>query len=316
MRSARLGLLALCLAQVLGGCTSANPATSERPLPAQPGAARPSWWREAPDSARSGVYVVQADGRGDGVVFGYGQHDRSNKAPRCSIGGQTFEESQIATDRTGNLYLPNSTTGAVGVYAPHCGALLKTIADPQGGDLDVAIDGSRIYALGFSHVSVCSMNGCSRELTDGSILQLESAAVDHSGNVWATYYNQNGAPSLIVWAGAQMPGRIVNGYVNQNTPGGLTFDRHDTLVSIQSRFMHVYVYRCDAGTASCVNTETVTLQADSIFGALDAKNTNYQVTDYANDSVDVYAYPSFNYQYSYSRGLFPNYTVEGIAQAK
>ena len=74
--------------------------------------------------------------------------------------GPNVQESQIATDRTGNLYLPNSTTGAVGVYAPHCGALLKTIADPQGGDLDVAIDGSRIYALGFSHVSVCSMNGC------------------------------------------------------------------------------------------------------------------------------------------------------------
>jgi hypothetical protein len=43
---------------------------------------------------------------------------------------------------------------------------------------------------------------------------------------------------------------------------------------------------------------------------------NVQVTDYDNDSVDVYAYPNFTYQYSYRtfhgpplRRIFPVFTT-------
>jgi hypothetical protein len=38
--------------------------------------------------------------------------------------------------------------------------------------------------------------------------------------------------------------------------------------------------------------------------------------DYANDSVDVYRYPSFKYEYSYDRGLRGGYSVEGIVQTR
>jgi hypothetical protein len=316
MRIASLGLLAVSLSAALSACSGTNPFTSGTPGLAEPGSARPRWWREAPDAARAGVYVAQANGASDGIVFGYGARNRSNDAPRCSIGGQSFEETQIAADASGRLYVPSVAGGTVSIYAPRCGRLLRRLTDPGGDDLDVAIDGSAFYALGGTHVTACTIAGCSGQLTDDSIFQLESAAVDHSGNVWAAYYNQSFVPSLIVWIGGAMPGRVVSGYVNQNTPGGLTFDQHDTLVSIQSRFNHVYVYRCDAASASCVNTKTVSLQAASIFGALNAKNTDYQATDYANDSVDVYAYPSFKYRYSYNAGLLSTYSVEGIAQTQ
>lgn len=318
MRNASLGLFALSLTAALVACGGANPAAPGMSPPASAGDTRPSWWREAPDSARGGVYVAQANGAGDGLVFGYGLHNRADNAPKCSISGLKFEETQIASDAKGNLYLPNVATSALQVFAPHCGRLVKTFDDSKsgGGDLAVAVDGSVAYVGGGTHVSACGGGGCTRELTDDSIFQLESVAVDHSGNVWASYYNQSFAPALIVWRGGQMPGRTVSGYANQNTPGGLTFDRHDTLVSIQSRFQHVYVYRCEAATASCTNTQTFTLKAASVFGALNAKNTNYQATDYAFDAIDVYAYPSFKYLYSYSNGLMPTYSVEGITQAK
>lgn len=315
MRHTLLTLLGLCLATALAACAGANPATPAPLAQAQPNATRPAWWREAPDSARAGVYVAQANGASDGVVFGYGARDRSNKAPLCSITGQEFEETLIATDAAGNLYLPNAN-GTVAIYAPHCGNLIKTVTDPNGGDVFVAVDGSRFYAGSGTHVTACAMSGCTGELTDPSIFQLESAAVDRSGNVWASYYSQKFAPSLIVWKGGQMPGRVVTGYVNQNTPGALSFDKHNTLVSLQSRFLNVYVYRCDAGAAACTNTQTFSLRAASIAGALNAKETDYQVTDYANDSVDVYAYPSFKYEYSYNNGLMANYSVQGIAQAR
>jgi hypothetical protein len=117
-----------------------------------------------------------------------------------------------------------------------------------------------------------------------------------------------------VWPGGTMPGHIVSGYVNANTPGDLIFDKNDTLVSIQTLFTHAYVYACNAAKARCANMRIVNLKSRSLFGSLNKRNTNIQITDYANGAVDVYAYPSFAYLYSYSKGFMPGYSVEGIVQ--
>ncbi len=276
--------------------------------------ARPVWWREAPERARAGVYVTQANGASDGVVFGFKARNRANDRPSCSIDNQTLTQSQLGADASGNIYVPDAKTSAVNVYAPNCGGLVGSFVDPYGSPVDVTVHGATIYAAGGDHVAVCSTSGCTSALTDPSIFQLETAAVDSKGNVWATYYNQGFAVSLIVWPGGSMPGHPVSGYANQNTPGDLLFDRHDRLVSVQTLFSHVYTYRCDASKAACANTGIFALKGGSLFGALNAKNTNLQVTDYKNGSVDVYAYPSFAYEYSYSRGFMPNYSVEGIVQ--
>jgi hypothetical protein len=70
----------------------------------------PTWWREAPNSVRAGVYVSQANGSGNGIVFGYGAQNRKNKAPLCSIGNQRLVDSDIASDTLGNVYVPDFTT--------------------------------------------------------------------------------------------------------------------------------------------------------------------------------------------------------------
>jgi hypothetical protein len=263
--------------------------------------------------ARVGAYVTQANGGANGVVFGYPAGNKSNAGPECSISGQKFDHSQIAVDAAGNLYLPNISTGVISVYAPNCGRLIGTVTDPYGADGDVALGTNTFYAVGGTHVAVCTMTGCASELTDPSVRQLETAAVDSQGNVWASYYNVAGAPSLIVWPNGSMPGHVVTGYVNQNTPGDLIFDKSGTLLSLQSLFDHVYIYRCDAATATCTNTRTVKLKYGSLFGALNAKNTVFQAADYPNNSVSVYAYPEFKYEYSYNRGLMQGYSVQGIA---
>ena len=261
------------------------------------------------------VYVTQANGALDGIVYGYGANNKRNGAPVCTITGQKFDHSQIAVDASGDAYLPNLEASTVGIYGPDCGSPIASVKDPFGADIDVAVGASgTFYAVGTSHVAVCTTGGCASELTDALISQIETAAVDLSGNVWAAYYNQKGTPSLIVWPGAAMPGKPVSGYVNQSTPGDLTFDKKGTLLSLQTLFPHVFIYRCSAATASCTNTKTVTLHAGSLFGALNASNTDYQATDYEGNAVDVYSYPSFRFKYTYNRGLKQGYSSQGIAQ--
>ena len=268
----------------------------------------------APAAVRAGVFVTEANGASDGVVFGFRERNKTDGPPVCSIGNQNFDQSQIAADATGNLYLPNIETSVIGVYSPNCGQLVRGITDPYGAPVDVAVRFGKIYAAGGTTVAVCSSSGCSSSLTDPSIRQLETTAVDSSENVWASYYDHSGAIRLAVWPHGTMPARVVSGYVNQNTPGDLIFDRNDTLVSIQTLFTHAYVYRCNAKTASCTNTATHDLHGGSLYGSLNARNTNLQISDYSNGAVDVYAYPSFVYEYSYSRGFMPNYSVQGIVQ--
>jgi hypothetical protein len=304
------------VAALAAGCAQSSGAVPSG-LPASSTAmAQPAALRGAGAATRAGVFVTQADGSADGMVFGFKTSNKANLPPLCSIGSQNFDDTQIGADAAGNLYLPNAETSVIGVYSPNCGQLVRGIADPYGSPVDVTVHGGTIYAAGGQTVAVCTTSGCSSALTDPSIAQLETTAVDSKGNVWASYYNHAGAITLIVWPHAKMPGRVASGYANANTPGDLIFDKSDTLVSIQTRFAHAYVYHCNAATAACTNTATFTLHGGSLFGALNARNTNVQITDYANGAVDVYAYPSFAYEYSYSRGFMPNYSVEGIVQTR
>lgn len=294
-------------AVVIAGCHASNDEAPAVPMKSS----------SIPQSrvTRIKVYVTQANGASDGFVYGYTGNNKANRSPACTLKGQKFDHSQIAVDASGNVYLPNIETGRIDVYAPDCGSRLASVTDPYGADVDVTVgnDGT-FFGVGNSHVSVCTTSGCASELADPSILQLETAAVDAFGNVWATYYSQKGAPSLIVWPNGSMPGKPVSGYVNTNTPGDLSFDNTGNLISVQTLFAHVFVYRCSETKATCTNTRTVTLRSGALFGSLNASNRDFQVSDYANNKVDVYSYPAFAFLYSYNRGLKEGYSTQGIAQ--
>ena len=160
----------------------------------------------APATARAGVFVTQANGSADGVVFGFKAQNKANLPPVCSIGSQNFDHSQIAADGAGNLYLPNVETGVIGVYSPNCGQLVRGIADPYGGPLDVAVAPARCMRPAAPPSRSARPDGCSSSLTDPSILQLETTAVDSKGNVWASYYDHTGAVRLAVWPRGRCPG--------------------------------------------------------------------------------------------------------------
>lgn len=86
------------------------------------------------------------------------------------------------------------------------------------------------------------------------------------------------------------------------------------MISLQTLFSHVYVYRCNAETATCTNTKTISLRSAALYGPLNAANTDFQVSDYPNNAVDVYSYPGFTFKYTYNRGLRQNYSTQGLAQ--
>ena len=214
---------------------------------------------------------------------------------------------------------PNIETASIDVYAPNCGNRIASIHDPYGADLDVALgNGTKSTAPAGARVAVCTISGCSRELTTRPSVQLETAAVDAKGNVWATCCRrgQRHRPHRL---GRRRDARQGRPRLCQTRTrrDNIKFDKRGNLISLQSLFSHVYLYRCNASTASCTNTRVVNLKDSSgSFGSLNAKNTDYQVTGYASDEMDVYAYPWFEYKYSYNNGLRGDYSVQGIVQTR
>jgi hypothetical protein len=326
--SPALGSIAITSAVALSGCagSGAEPAARLPTLPnaAQTVRAHPTWWREAPATVKEAVYVSNFTGPGTNVILGFGPQNRKNKLPECTVPGQ-MDVFGIASDASGNVYVPTfaGATNIVNVYAPGCGKLIARVNDPYGNPSGAAVRdstsvrGSTFYVEDLDgSVPVCTLSGCSSELTDPSIASgsASSVAVDSFGNVWASYYNQSFAIALIVWPGAKMPGHIVSGYVNTAKPGGIDFDKRDNLIAVDS--VMVRTYTCKARGATCTSTGSFPLQGTSLFGALNRSNTDFQVTDQEHGSVDVYAYPGFSYQYSYNRGSNGGLAPMGITQTR
>lgn len=320
LRDLRL-LTAGCLSflcAVTAGCGAAAVSTigstgaPDTQRPAQTGRSHPAWWREAPDTVKRGVYVSESNGGGTSELFGFGAQNQKDHRPFC-VTAAPASTTGIGSDASGNVYAPSASTATVSVYAPHCGSVIATFSDPYGSPLGAAVQGDAIYLPNANgNVAVCTLTGCASELTDPSILQVTSAAADPSGNVWAAYYAQNIEISLIVWRRGKMPGRVVSGYINTPVPGNVLFDKKGGLISVA--FATAFTYSCSARAAACTNTGAIGLQGNSNFAALNATNTAIQVTDAMHTSVDVYAYPSFTYAYSYDSGLLDNAAVEGITQ--
>ena len=268
-----------------------------------------------PARAHPAVYVAQANGGATGVAFAYKPDNQNDDPPVCMLRGQRFVASDIGSDQRGNLYLPNVVTSRIDVYRPDCGKLLARIADPFGSPIGVVIHDGGVYVANGNNVAVCSLKGCASALTDPNVNQITSVAVDAHGNVWAAHYDQQFAVSLIVWPHGAMPGHELTGYTTGFTPGGILFDAAGTLVTVVSHSGAARTFTCSITNLMCTVTGSFALLGRSEFGALNSANTEIQITDTASDAVDVFAYPSFIYEYSYSAGLLAGYSPEGITQA-
>jgi len=293
-----------CLLSGCGASTNAYGGGSSSPV-------HPAWWRSAPDSVAKNVYVTQESGSGAARLFAFGPQNKNNSAPICTMSAPNGVVD-IGADASGDVYVPDIARGNVRIIAPNCGAVIGRIHDQFGGPIGVVVQPPAIYIADGSGVDVCSRSGCTSHLTDPSIVQLSSAAADGLGDVWGAGYGSSGI-SLVVWQNAKMPGHVVSGYIESDTPGDIMFDNTGDLVTVDSHFGQAYRFKCQLVYFACTQLVKINLHGASNFGALNGANSDIQVTDFQNSSVDVYSYPNFRYEYSYDAG-FNGDAVEGIAQ--
>jgi hypothetical protein len=234
----------------------------------------------------------------------------------------------MGEDTEGNLYVPYGNTDTVNVFAPNCGAQIGSYSDPYGQPVDIAVKSGKVKLHGvpiqavfdivgssgseYGNVALCGIaTGCTSELTDPSINTLYAGAYDSTGNIWASYLNQENVPALIVWPNGEMPGEVVSGYVNSGV-GGLEFDAKGNLIAIDSSLPGVYSYTCSVESASCTSNGSSVLNGHMLYGKLVAKGAAFDVADFSYGSIDVYSYPSFTYEFSYIQGLNQSDLVIGL----
>jgi hypothetical protein len=311
--TARTALLAaLSAIGALGACTAGTPTpTAPAPSSIQPRGAHAS-------HTSVSVYVTADSGSGTYAIYGFRAQNRKDNRPDCTLSGEGAVED-IAADSNGNVYVPveDGSTGKLLVYAPACGRLMASLSDSYGSPVGAAVSGDTIYVANAVDIAVCTISaGCTSQLTDSSIAEITSTAVDSQDNVWAAYYAAGkGGIGLIFWPGGTMPGKVVSGYIESGDPGDISFDRSGNLLALELDDPVVYTFSCSTQDASCTKTTTSSLQpSEPQYGALNARNSDFQVTD-GRGAVDVYAYPSFTYEYSYDRGPHGDLAAVGITQA-
>lgn len=280
-------------------------------------ATRPSWMRlgAGPDAGNADTYVSQFSGT---PVQEYHERNKRNKPPLCSLPGQSV--NGIAVDAAGNLWVPSGTGGGQGYtqeYAPNCGAAGMRVTDPNGQPADVGFDSKgNIYILNIfdangaaGTVNIYNSSGTmTGSLSDPSFNELIGIGTDSKDDIFVSNRQSNGAANVVEFPGGQMPGTVLSGIV-LGLPGAPQLDRHDNLIITDWNALTLNVY-----APPYSGSPTVTpMQGLSLWCPLSHSEKRLSCADLGNGSVDVYAYPSGTYLYSYTNGLSPSGFATGAA---
>jgi hypothetical protein len=280
-------------------------------------ARRPPWMRFAAgsDGAKGYEYVSQFSGP---PVQEYKAHNKHNKAPLCALPGESV--NGIAVDPAGNLWVPSGTGGGQGYtqeYAPNCGAAELKITDPNGQPADAGFDSKgNIYILNIfdaggaaGSVNIYSSGGTlTSSLTDPSFNELIGIATDSKDDIFVSNRLTSGAGNVVEFPGGQMPGTALSG-VSLGLPGAPQLDRRNNLVITDWNALTL-----DVWTPPYSGSPTVTaMNGLSLWCPLTENERRLYCADLGNGSVDVYAYPSGSYMYSFTNGLSPSGYATGSA---
>ncbi|HEY1682865.1 MAG TPA: hypothetical protein VGF98_14560 [Candidatus Tumulicola sp.] len=267
-----------------------------------------------PDAAKGYLYVGQFSGS---PIQEYHLNNKRNKAALCSLTGTSI--NGIAVDRAGNLWVPNGTGGGAGYtqeYAPNCGKALLNIADPNGQPADVGFDRQHhIYILNIfgvagapGSVDVYDNTGTLlRTLTYSTFNELIGIAADSHDNIFVSNRDPQGTADVVEFPHGKMPGTLLSGIV-LGLPGAPQFDRSNNLIITDWNNYTQNVYAPPYNGSPTVTP----MQGLSLWCPLNRKETLLFCADLGG-SVDVYAYPSGTYEYSFTNGLSPSGFATGAA---
>ncbi|HEY3676341.1 MAG TPA: hypothetical protein VGK84_10165 [Candidatus Tumulicola sp.] len=267
-----------------------------------------------PDAAKGYLYIGQFSGN---PVQEYHLNNKRNKPAVCSLGGTSI--NGIATDRAGNLWVPNGTGGGQGYtqeYAPNCGKALLNIADPNGQPADVGFDRQHhIYILNIfgaagaaGQVDVYDGTGkLLRTLTYSTFNELIGIATDSHDNIFVSNRDASGDADVVEFPHGKMPGSMLGGVV-LGLPGAPQFDRSDNLIITDWNNYTLNVYAPPYNGTPVVTP----MQGLSLWCPLNRQETHLFCADLGG-SVDVYVYPSGTYAYSFTNGISPSGFATGAA---
>jgi hypothetical protein len=308
-------LLAACagnsVSSPAAGGASTVPTTFTNSLvgPSQPATAahHPAWMKFAKEGPKGIVYVAPVDAS----VVAFARRNRSGAGPLCSIPivGEVFG---LGVDPSGNLWAAIEASGnvsSVQEFGPNCGAAGATLSDP-GFASDVTFDrngtayvsdydttGSQPGAIEVYAKGATNPTGV---LTDPSMAQALNVATDRNGDVFATIVEPNNAHGVIEFPSGTMPGTVLG--VTGFTEGvSMILDRaNNLLVDDIGHPSQLDVYPPPYSGAPA---RTIPLTEQSESCVLGQHEERIFCGDDLEDTVDVYAYPSGTYEYSYRGGI-------------
>jgi hypothetical protein len=277
-----------------------------------PNRERPSWMKSPPPNVATG-HVAVAQFGGSSVLW-FLRNDRRNKPPTvCEPASST---NGIAIDRSKNLWVPDGRANTTTEYGPNCGAAKLTIPDPTGEPADVGFDSKgHIYILNLNNhtgpptVEVYDSSGTQTgTLSDPSFAVLFGIGTDSNDNIFVSNLTSSNVGNIIEFPGGAMPGTALTG-VSLGLPGSPVFDSSNNLI-ISDWFRGTIDFFAPPYKSA---PKTVPLKGQSIWCPLGPTEKRIFCGDAQNGSIDVYAYPTGTYLYSYSNGLSASALVTGVA---
>jgi hypothetical protein len=275
-----------------------------------------------PAAVKAQISVSAYDTSNSAPVSVFAAANKQNKAAFCTIASVGTGINALGVDSAGNLWVPEGlgTSGVPDVveFKPSCGAVVTTLSDSNGQPAGIAFasNGTAYVnnilgpASGAGNVEVYPKGATkpSKLLTNKAVFLAAGIGVDSKNNLYLSYYNSSDAPGMLVFAGGKMPGKALKNFGLGN-PGAPTFDKKDNMIVSDDSNQTLNVY----APPYTGKPKTYQLKGSSPQCSLNAAQNNVACGDKTNGSVDVYAYPSGKYQYSFNKGLGGQ--VIGVVQA-
>jgi hypothetical protein len=294
----------------------------------------------APKKGLYGANYGNASGNQLGGYFNlYKLPASSSSMPVCANGGlnKVAEINGIGVDSTGTLWVPglvptNLTSGIVLTFTKNtCTKATAKLTDKGGEPADIAFTSTgKMYVMDIVNFPAMT-NGQIEVYPKGktkptTTLQLPGEqigtgtsqglglgiATDSSNNVYATYLNTNKGTDITVFTGGKGSGTVL-----QSTNGvdyeGMTFDANGNLVVAADSSGGATI---DVFAPPFTGTPTTFAAQGSVVDLkLDPAGANLYVGDAANNTIDVYKYPSGTYEFSVVVTTVPpnGAVVEGVA---
>jgi hypothetical protein len=284
---------------------------------------RPSWMKMIGDAelAAGRIYVGQEFAK---TIGEYRAFNPRNGAPVCETPPVTSPEG-MTTDAAGTLYTTALFRGAkagVATFGRNCGEAGPTFNDPDGEPDDPVVDGDTLYLTNLvdtgqtaATINVYKIGGGSSpigKLSAASVQVGIGVAVDSHHNLfWSNLTGYTtGGQVIEFFGGAKTREGVVIISIGSDFPGGVLLDHADNLLLIDQNRNAIYVY---AQPYSAPPFSTIPLKGTAVFCAMGLQQRRLYCLDYEFGSVDVYAYPSGTYIYSYTDGINVEDEPTGVA---